>query len=118
MQTAIRLPPTFTKPIRDITNEVDVLTCFNSTRHSYVGAKFVDEIALLSDCRPFFSFIDSSFRKSAALFIKGGEVYGTVAQINKIYRSTHCFETGGFKTVQHDTVKAMFKMLSLLYKKK
>lgn len=95
--------------MRDVAYKGNALACFSSPCFNRVGAETVEEPALLSDCRPFSSFIHSSSLKSATLFIKDSKVYDTVAQINTIYRYKHYFETSGFKTVQLVTVTKTFK---------
>lgn len=79
-QTAIRLSPSVIKLIRDILSEEDELTCLNNPRLNRVGAKTVEKDTLSSDCRPFSSFIHSSFLESTSMLIKGSDVYCAVAQ--------------------------------------
>lgn len=59
-----RLPPPVTNLLRDTANDEDALICFNISWLNRVGAKGMQKVALLSNCRPLSSFTHPSFLNS------------------------------------------------------
>lgn len=70
-QTAMRLPGSIVRLVRDTGNQEPPEICLRHEWMNRVGAITINEIIELGDCRPFSNFLHTSSLKSSTVFMKG-----------------------------------------------
>lgn len=73
-----------------------------------IGARSVEEITHLVDCRPYAKFLNTTSSESATVFMKASDHDSIPAQINTIHRCRHYFVHNTFKAVTHTVVSQQF----------
>lgn len=116
--TAIRLSGAVIDCIVETDRRKDPSECLVNDASNKIGARSVEEIKHLVDCRPYEKFLNTAPLQTTTVFTKAWDHESFIAQINAIHQCRDNLIQNSFRTAAHTVVANHFTMAALAFQDK